>query len=426
MLPPLPAEAPRNPPLLIAFSGGVDSTALLHLLAHGEHRLRLRAIHVHHGLQADADDWAAHCQRVCDALKIPLAITRVAARNDGNGLEAAARHARYEAIASALHADEILVTAHHRDDQAETFLLRALRASGPDGLASMRPWRRFARGFHWRPLLEIPRSQLHDYARRHQLEWIEDASNANADFDRNFLRLRVLPLLRERWPHADAAFARSAALNLDATQLLADEDAKALHFVRHDAACELSVHRLLELPAARRARVLRRWIDELKLPPLPANGLARIEAELLPAADDAEARFDWSDASVRRWRDVLRAGALHAPLPSHWRQEWDGRLPLMLPNGDWLELVGANALPTTLFAHARRGGERIRLPAREHSSELKKLLQQHEVPPWTRAAMPLLSDAAGELMAAGDAIVSARLHDWLQAHDARITWRHDA
>ncbi len=428
MLPPLPPDAPLHPSLLIAFSGGLDSSALLHLLAHSEHGLRLRAIHVHHGLQADADAWAAHCQRVCDALQVPLQIARVEVRNAGTGLEAAARHARYRAIADALDENEILVTAHHRDDQAETFLLRALRASGPDGLAAMRPWRHFARGLHWRPLLDVAHAQLLDYATRHGLAWIEDASNSNRDFDRNFLRLDVLPLLRTRWPNADAAFARSAALNAEAAELLSGEDAKALAFVRHGDARELSVHRLLELPAARRARVLRRWIDELRLPPLPANGVTRIESELLPADDDAEARFDWSDpmqksVSIRRWRDVLRTGDFPAPLPGGWKQDWDGRVPLVLPNGDSLALVGANALPTVLLAHARQGGERIRLPNREHSSELKKLLQQHEVPPWTRAAMPLLSQHDGELMAAGDAIVADKLHDWLHTHNAKLLWK---
>lgn len=422
MLPPLPSDAPRAPSFLLAFSGGLDSTALLHLFAHSEYRPKLRAIHVHHGLQADADAWATHCQRVCDALKVPLHTARVEVRNAGAGPEAAARHARYRAIADALADAEILVTAHHRDDQAETFLLRALRASGPDGLAAMRPWRKFARGFHWRPLLDVARAQLQDYAAQNDLAWIEDASNAAPEFDRNFLRLDVLPLLRARWPQADAAFARSAALNAEAADLLAEEDAKALAFAQRTDAHELHVHRLLELPAPRRARVLRRWIDALGLPPLPANGVARIETELLPADDDAEARFDWNDVSVRRWRDVLRAGNFPAPLPAHWQQEWDGRLPLALPAGGWLELTGANALPTTLLAHARRGGERIRLPQREHSSELKKLLQQHEVPPWTRAAMPLLAQHDGELMAAGDAIIADKLDDWLKARAARIVW----
>ena len=421
MLLPSPPEAPTYPPLLAAFSGGLDSTVLLHQLANDPARRTggLRAIHIHHGLQPNADDWAKHCQSFCDALKIPLDIVRVeVARDTGHGLEAAARHARYRAISDALAQDEVLVTAHHRDDQAETFLLRALRASGPDGLAAMRPWRRFAHGWHWRPLLATPRADLLIYAQTHGLEWIEDASNANSDFDRNFLRNDILPLIRQRWPQADAAFARSAALCADATDLLADEDANALAAAKTNDPHELSVPVLLALPAPRRARVLRRWIEQLKLPPLPANGTERIEAELLPARDDAEARFDWSDASVRRWRDRLRADTFSAPFPQDWQQEWDGRLPLVLPDGSWLALEGADALPFPVRVHARHGGERITLPSRTHSHELKKVLQERGVPTWGRETMPLLSTPDGELLAAGDEILSARLGAWMKQHDA--------
>lgn len=429
MLSPLPPEAPRHPPLLVACSGGLDSTALLHFLAR-DANLRvggLRAIHVHHGLQADADDWAERCRKSCASLDVPLAIVRVAVERDsGHGLEAAARHARYLAIADALDAGEVLVTAHHRDDQAETFLLRALRASGPDGLAAMRPWRRFAKGWHWRPLLDTPRSGLLAYAQEHALEWVEDPSNESPDFDRNFLRNEVMPLLRQRWPQADAAFARSAALNAEAADLLVEGDAQALAHAATADPHELSVPALLALPTARRSRVLRRWIETLKLPPLPGNGVERIETELLPAPDDAEARFDWSGASIRRWRDLLRAETMRTPFPSRWSQEWDGRLPLLLPDGGWMALEGADALPAPVRAHARHGGERIALPGRGHGSELKKVLQERGVPTWTREVMPLLSTPDGELLAAGDAILSAKLDAWLKEHDARLVWREAA
>jgi tRNA(Ile)-lysidine synthase len=423
MLPPLPTDAPKHPPLLVAFSGGLDSTVLLHQLASDPARRAesLRAIHIHHGLQPSADDWAAHCERFCIALEIPLDIVRVeVARDTGHGLEAAARHARYRAISDALAEDEVLVTAHHRDDQAETFLLRALRASGPDGLAAMRPWRRFARGWHWRPLLGVSREQLLAYARQHHLEWIEDASNASNDFDRNFLRNEVLPLLQQRWPQANTTFARSAALCADAADLLSDEDAKALTAAAAQDPHELSVPALFALPHARRARVLRRWIAQLKLPPLPANGIERIEAELLPARDDAEARFDWGGASVRRWRDRLRADVFPAPFPQDWKQDWDGRLPLVLPDGSWLALEGADALPAPVRVHARHGGERITLPGRMHSHELKKVLQERGMPTWAREAMPLLSTPEGELLAAGDEIISVRLDAWMKEHDAML------
>ena len=194
-LPPPPLQRP----LLVGYSGGLDSTALLHLLAREPAHRGLRAIHVHHGLQPEADAWADHCARTCAALGIGLEIVRVqVARDTGEGLEAAARRARMAAFAQALENDGVLALAHHRDDQAETFLLRALRASGSDGLGAMRPWRRFGPGWLWRPLLDLPRQALVDYARAHGLDWIEDPSNASDDHDRNYLRRRVLSLLRER------------------------------------------------------------------------------------------------------------------------------------------------------------------------------------------------------------------------------------
>ena len=258
-LPPPPLQRP----LLVGYSGGLDSTALLHLLAREPAHRGLRAIHVHHGLQPEADAWADHCARTCAALGIGLEIVRVqVARDTGEGLEAAARRARMAAFAQALENDGVLALAHHRDDQAETFLLRALRASGSDGLGAMRPWRRFGPGWLWRPLLDLPRQALVDYARAHGLDWIEDPSNASDDHDRNYLRRRVLSLLRARWPQADAALSQAAALQRETTALLDQGDRQALAAARTVDPAWLDAGRLATLPAARRARALRRGRTE--------------------------------------------------------------------------------------------------------------------------------------------------------------------
>jgi tRNA(Ile)-lysidine synthase len=412
-------------PVLVGLSGGMDSTALLHACT-GSSALRasgLRAIHVHHGLHCDADAWTTHCERICTALDVPLTVVRVVvAAGSGNGPEAAARDARHAAFNEALREDEVLALAHHRDDQAETFLLRALRASGPDGLAAMRPWRRFGRGWLWRPLLELPRARLQAYASEHGVHWIEDPSNADTALDRNFLRQRVLPLLRERWPHADAAFARSAALNGVAVELLEAEDMRALLDVRQDDPATLIVSGLLEQPAARRARMLRRWIVELGLPPLPAGGVARIEDELLPASADRVAEFAWHGAVIHRWRDLLHAGRHHAALPGDWRLQWDGRKPARLPDGSTLALEGATQFDTDLLLAARQGGERITLPGRAHSHALKHALQDLGVPPWVRERLPLLTTIDGEVLAAGDLLHAGRLDTWLRDHGARLVW----
>ena len=412
-------------PVTVGFSGGLDSCVLLHMLAAQAsiHERGLRALHVHHGLHADADAWALHCRNVCEALGVPLQVVRVEVdRGGGYGPEAAARDARRRAFAETLGEDEVLALAHHRDDQAETFLLRALRASGPGGLAAMRPWRRFGNAWLWRPLLDLSHASLLEHARRHQLRWTEDPSNADAMLDRNFLRHHVLPLLRERWPHAGTAFARSAALSADAHDLLVDDDAAALASVRTTDPFVLSVDALHALARARRARVLRRWIETLDLPPLPAQGVARIESDLLAAVADTDAAFRWQGTVVRRWRDLLHAGPAREPLPPEWQAQWDGRKPLILPLGGQLRLEGSAGFERPVRVHARQGGEHIVLPSRHHSHALKHVLQDLGVPPWLREQLPLLSDADGHLLAAGDLAFSASFDAWLRTHNTQLVW----
>lgn len=421
---PLPQPAAPARPVLAAFSGGLDSTVLLHwLAAHPAMHGGLRAIHVDHGLHPESGAWAAHCREACAALGVPLAVVRVdVARDSGHGPEAAARAARHGAFAAALRGGEVLALAHHADDQAETFLLRALRASGPDGLAAMRPWLAYRAGWAWRPLLESPREALLAYAQAHGLRWVEDPTNTDPSFDRNFMRHAVMPRLCERWPHAAAALAASARLSAEAADLLDAEDAQLLAALQAVPAGTLAVAGLSALPAARRARLLRRWVAGRGLPPLPANGVERIERELLPARHDAEPAFAWSGACVRRWRDALHAGLARAPLPADWAATWDGRAPLALPGGGTLQLEGADGFDAPLRASARRGGERIALPGRGHHHALKHVLQDFGVPPWERERLPLLADAAGELLAAGDRIVAAPLQAWLEARGARLAW----
>ena len=415
----IPRPGANAQPVLVGLSGGLDSTVLLHLLATAGHDLR--AIHVHHGLHPGADAWAAHCRSLCESLGIALTVVDVEVDADGGrGLEAAARDARRAAFAAELRDGEVLALAHHRDDQAETFLLRALRASGVDGLGAMRPWCRFGRGWMWRPLLDTARAQLSQYASSHGLRWIEDPSNADVSLDRNFLRHEVLPLLRSRWPSVDAAFARSASLSAQASALLDEEDDATLSVLQSDLSIDAAAVRVLS--PQRQSRVLRHWVRSLGLPPLPAQGVEHILGGLMRAPDDSVAEFAWSDAWVRRWKGRLHAGRGRASLPADWRMDWDGRKPLPLPGGGALRLVGTNAFEQPVVAVARRGGERIALAGRSHTHALKHVLQDLHVPPWRRERLPLLLDDGGEVLAAADVVVSARLQGWLDAHGARLAW----
>jgi tRNA(Ile)-lysidine synthase len=415
----LDLPTPPDAAILVGFSGGLDSTVLLHALANDPAvRARgLRAIHVDHGLHVASLDWAEHCIRMGAALGIELAVRRMRVVDDGCGPEAAARAARLAAFADELRDGEWLALAHHQDDQAETLLLRLLRASGSEGLAAMRVTRSFAAGTLWRPLLGVPRARLRGYAQAHGLRWIEDPSNASDAFDRNFLRRNVMPMLAQRWPHAAAALARSAALLAEDADLLARETARRLALLQGVDPQVLARERLLAEPPAWRARLLRAWIAALGLPPLPARALARIESELLPARDDAQARIAWPGAEVRAWREGLYAAAARPVLPMDWTTTWNGLGTLALPTGEALACVDtaggdpAPALATLgpLRLAARQGGERLRLPGRAHSHAVKKLLQALEVPPWERERLPLAYAADGELLAVGDVLTSARM-----------------
>lgn len=418
-LPPLPVDGP----VLVAFSGGLDSTVLLHALA-ADPAVRargLRALHVDHGLHPQSAAWRESCRATCAALGVDFEGRRVQVLGEGDGLEAAARAARHAAFAQVQQPGEVIALAHHRDDQAETVLLRLLRGAG-DGLAAMRPLRAFGQGWLWRPLLAQPRAALADYARHHGLHWLEDPSNASDRHDRNFLRHHVLPRLQERWPQAGAALARSAALLATQADLLAGEDARRLAQVQGPDPATLSVPALLAEPPAWRARLLRAWLAGLGLPPLPADATATIDAELLPARPDASARFAWSGALIHRWRDLLHAGPERAPLPADWSAEWTGEAPLPLPTGDTLALDPPRRFDALLRVHARQGGERLVLPGRSHHTELKQALQELGVPPWERARLPLLSAPDGTVLAAADLVLSAPLAEWLARHETRLRW----
>ena len=431
--------------VLLGLSGGLDSTVLLHALATSESArpASLRAIHIHHGLHADADIWERHCVGLCGRLGVALVIERVqVARDSGKGPEASAREARYHAFQRHLRDGEFLVLAHHQDDQAETVLLRLLRASGSDGLAAMRPSRSFGRGSLLRPLLDVSRVALSEYAKSNGLEWMEDSSNLDESMDRNFLRHRLLPTLRERWPHANAALARSATLLAEDAQLLGDEAKKRLHQMRGPEATTLQARALRDLERPWRSRVLRQWLAELGLPTLPGNALAIIESDLLGAQPDTSAEYCWSGVVLRRWREWLHVEAQRGELPPDWSYRWNGHGSLLLPTGDLLYFAKAGSVPDGSPAEgaameespvdrtfgdfvvcARHGGERLNLPGRNHSHALKQCLQEAGVPPWQRERLPLLVATDGEVLAAGDVIISARLDQFCRDACVQLHWR---
>ncbi|HZP65821.1 MAG TPA: tRNA lysidine(34) synthetase TilS, partial [Rudaea sp.] len=290
--------------LAVGVSGGMDSTVLLHALAQlpGARARGLRAIHVDHGIHADSARWARHCQSAAHGLGLECCVIAVQVVCADTGLEDAARRVRYAALAEELREGEILVLAHHRDDQAETILLKLLRGAGPEGLGGMRAQRALGRGKLWRPLLDLPRSALAGYAEEHGLAWIEDPSNADTRLRRNFLRRRVLPLVTERWPEATAALAHSARWARDAAEFIDRESATALAALRRAQATALDWRGWLTLAPALRDPVLRRWLRELGADEPGHQHVAELERQLRDAGGDRAPCVRFATTELRRYR----------------------------------------------------------------------------------------------------------------------------
>ena len=393
--------------LTLGYSGGMDSHVLLHLLATHRHcwpERTLAAMYVDHGLQVASAAWGEHCATVCRELDIPFRVLlRVDARPvPGESPEAAARRARYAALAAELGPDTALLTAHHRDDQAETLLLQLLRGAGPHGLAAMPAASRLGRTWLLRPLLQLDRADLRTYALEHGLRWIEDGSNQDVRFDRNYLRQQVLPLLRKRWPAVGRNLARSAQWCAEAADWLdADADADLARAATPRPGA-LHLPALRELGEPRQRNALRRWLRQLGLPIPDARQLRHILQDALAAAQDRQPCIRWPGGEIRRYRDTLHAlpppGAHDARQIFIWRHETDGYPPLDLPGLGTLRLratFGEGLRSETLAGAAltirfRQGGERFRPVGRRHGQELKKLLQEAGIPPWQRDRLPLL------------------------------------
>jgi tRNA(Ile)-lysidine synthase len=394
--------------LCLALSGGLDSTVLLAALAAEPGAGRpLRAIHVDHGLHADSARWSAHCARLAGRHGIPCEVARVDARAaPGASPEAAARSARYQALSARLAPGEVLLTAHHADDQIEGVLLQWARGGGLRALAGMPALARFGAGWHARPLLGWARAELHAWATGAGLEWLEDPSNLDPRFDRNYLRMEVLPVLRRRWPAIATTVGRVAtqaaeALDLDAVAAAAD-----LAELRQGAT--LSLARLRRLDAPRQRRVLREWLRSAGLPLPGAATLEALRHDVLRAAADRNPESRWPGVVVRRYRERLYAEPADAGgaawLPGEWRagEVFDlgalGHLELRPTSGPGLSL---RRLAAPLEVLPRPTGGSFRPAGAPQHRPLRKWLQERGVLPWRRVGLPVIC-AGGEIVAVGD------------------------
>ena len=422
-------------PLCVAFSGGEDSTALLTLLAEvPAARARLRAVHIDHGLHPDSRSWARACRARCRLLQVPFHARRLTlARIKGQSLEAVARAARYAALAAALRPGELLLTAHHLEDQLETVLLQLLRGAGLPGLAAMPAVAKLGAAVLVRPLLGVSRVQLRAVVQARGLRCLEDPSNADETFDRNYLRRQVLPALVSRWPGAARTVARSAR-HIGAAQELLDLLARA-DVARAADGAALAVAALRALPLERRRNALRFWISQSGRVAPDALRLEEIAVTLLAARAAANPVVSWGLTAVRRHAGRLTLDTVRPASPGYELTWHPHRAPrLTLPAGcGRLELVpaphgriDATALPMQLTVRTRRGGERLRPRSGGPSRSLKSLLQSEGIALLERQTVPLLF--AGELLvAAGDLWVDARWQAGAQtAKRLRLIWHRPA
>jgi len=401
-------SASQQSPLCVAFSGGLDSTVLLHALVQLAADRPLRALHINHQLQANADDWQSHCRQFCQAHAITFqAICVDTEAFQSLGPEGAARAARYQAFSENLQQNELLLTAHHADDQVETMLLALLRGSGAVGLSACAAQRPLGRGQLMRPLLDISRQQLQHYAVHHQLDWIEDPSNQSLDFDRNYLRHEVIPRLAMRWPQLNTTITRSIAWQVEQSQLMAELAVIDLSQLDVDAALTcaglsqsistLACDQLMLLSPVRQRNVLRYWISSKGFSLPSAAVLEQIRRAAVASGIEASPCVQWGEAEIRRYRQQLY---LQAPLEEHDANQclsWSLQHNLNLPSlgmeltVDELSQQGLKLSQITqVQVRFRSGGESIRVNKRACSKDLKTVFQEFGLPPWLRSRVPLI------------------------------------
>jgi tRNA(Ile)-lysidine synthase len=417
---------------LVAFSGGMDSHVLLDALVSIQSSLAapIRAIHTDHGLQPQSANWTVHCRAICDTYGLSLTECQLhLSPVSGESLEAVAREARYRAIVAEMKPGELLLTAHHQDDQAETLLLQLLRGAGLSGLASMPAWNEFAQGYHARPLLSYSRKELEAYAHQKRLQWIEDGSNQDTAFDRNYLRHEVMPLLRNRWPAMPKTLSRSARHCAEADQLLDGFLGQQLKQIFNPEDGTLTITALRAQPAHHVGPLLRAWIKRSPFTIPDSATLSRIVKEVLLAGEDRNPQVCWSGAEVRRYRDRLY---LMSPLDDFDASQsfiWKGERTLSLPVGLGTLIFRqqeSEGLPISLHTaqcrvRFRQDGEWCRPVGRGVNKRVKHLLQEQGVLPWMRERIPLL-EIDGEIAAVIGVCLCDPLARSFPNHQLVITW----
>lgn len=415
---------------IVAYSGGVDSHVLLHALWQCRalnSGLQLRAIHIHHGLQAKAGEWAVHCQTICQQLAIPLEVVSLQLPLlPGDSIEAKARLYRYQAFAARCGLRDRVLSAHTRDDQAETVLLQLLRGSGPLGLAGIAAKKPLGQGFLLRPLLDVGRQHIMSYAKAHQLQWIEDDSNRDVRFRRNFLRHHVVPLLTQINPGVHQCIARSGVHCAESQQLLEEYLLEDFQVARGQEKNTLKISVLKQHSPLKQRALLRYWLQHNGVILPATKKLESLLSQMLFAKHHAHPCVSWGTVQIRRHRDLLYILSTEHQNLEQVLRVWDLTQPLLLGDTLWTahktqgQGLSCTLIPDTVNITTRLGGERCRRQGQKHSRPLKKILQDLSVPTWQRARLPLFYDRSqGILVAVGDLFLC---EGWQVANQDEMGW----
>ncbi|WP_370979035.1 tRNA lysidine(34) synthetase TilS [Agaribacterium sp. ZY112] len=384
----------------LALSGGLDSSVLLSYMAESEFHPHISAVYINHGLSEHAFRWQEHCEKCCEALAVPFVAHSVVLNKKKGGIEAAARQARYAVFESVLNNGDVLLTAHHQDDQVETVLQRFIRGAGLRGLAAMPEQRKLGRGLLIRPLLHCRRAELETWAKQRAIIWVDDESNDSLRFDRNYLRHQVSPLLNKRWPQASRNIAKTAAnlrADLSLLQAYFDEDLARCDLRKERLGQSIALSEFNSFNEHRQQALIRHWLAEQGCSP-ETQALMQL-ANVIGANESANPVLRLGSFELRRFSQRLYCVPVLPLVDSGRVYSWDGVSPLNLSDG--FCLYACVQEPMELKVSFRQSGERCQPVGRQHSQTLKKLLQEYKLEPWLRDRVPLISNKQG-LVAVAD------------------------
>lgn len=383
---------------VLAFSGGLDSQVLLHALTKLRDPADLTAVHVNHNIHPQAANWQQHCKAQCEALGVTFIAESVSlSEGSKESLEEAARHLRYEALAKHLDKESVLLTAHHRDDQAETVLLRLFRGAGVRGLQGMLAEREIEGHFRLRPLLNRERAEILSYANTHQLHWIEDPSNADTRIRRNHLRADVLPLIKQYWPSITNTLS-TCAMHMQESQDLLDELAEIDWLkIKQRPFNRVSLAPFLLLSEHRQKNLLRWWLDSQNTLAPPASALTDFLRQLHTAEARGKMELRWGAHEMKVYqgalvfrRDGFKVNLADVQAFTFVERVTVNSLVTLIcreRSGFGLRVPQTHEIVTLAY---RKGGERCRFGKRKTNKSLKEVFQEHDIPTWLRAAWPLI------------------------------------